>query len=106
MAQPETALVGRIKIAVKRAHPTADVIKIAGGQYQSAGLPDLLVILDGRAYFFEVKKQRLGESEQHARGRATLRQESRLADLRRAGAVAAVVLSVGEVLALLVREGV
>lgn len=103
MAQPETALVGRIKTAVKRKFPNgrAMIVKIAGGRYQMAGLPDLIVVIDGRIYGFEVKKQRLGESEQHARGRATLLQEARLADLRRAGAVTAVVLSVDEVLALL-----
>lgn len=101
MAQPETLLVNEIKRAVKRTHPTAMIVKLAGGIYQSAGLPDLLVVLNGRAYFFEVKKQRLGESEQHARERATLRQEARLTKLREAGAVAAVVLSATEVLDLL-----
>lgn len=101
MAQPETLLVDQIRRAVKRTHSTAVTVKIAGGRYQSAGLPDLLVILYGRAYFFEVKKRRQGESEAHARGRATIRQEARLAELRAAGCVAAVVLSVEEVLALL-----
>ena len=101
MAQPETILVGQIRRAVQRVHPTALIVKVAGGPYQSAGLPDLLVILDGRAYGLEVKKQRQGESEQHARGRATLRQESVLDKIRAAGGVAAVVLSVEEALALL-----
>lgn len=101
MAQPETALVGRIRTAVKRKFPDAFVVKIAGGPYQTSGLPDLLVIVDGRAFAFEVKAQRMGESAEHAYGRATLLQQARLADLRRAGGVAAVVLSVDEVLALL-----
>lgn len=92
-----------IKRAVKRAYPTAMVVKIAGGQYQTAGLPDLIVVLDGRAYGLEIKKQRLGESEAHARGRATLRQEARLADMRRAGALAEVILSAEEALDLLER---
>lgn len=101
MAQPETALVGRIKAAVKRKFPDAMIVKVHGGPYQTAGLPDLLIVIDGRAYGFEVKKQRLGESAEHAYGRATLPQQKRLADLRRAGGVGAVVLSVDEVLALL-----
>lgn len=101
MAQPETLLVDQIRRAVKRAHPSAMIVKIAGGKYQSAGLPDLLVILDGRAYGFEVKKRRQGESEQHAYERATVRQRARLQDMRSAGAVADVVLSVDEVLNLL-----
>lgn len=101
MAQPETALVGKIRTAVKRKFPDAMIVKIHGGPYQTAGLPDLMVIVNGRAYGFEVKKQRLGESAEHAYGRATLPQQKRLADLRRAGGIGAVVLSVEEVLALL-----
>lgn len=98
MAQPETALVGRIRTAVKRKFPDAVVQKLHGGPYQTAGLPDLLIVIEGRVYGFEVKKQRLGESDEHARGRATLLQRARLEDLRNAGGVAAVVLSVDEVL--------
>lgn len=101
MAQPETALVGRIKKAVLARFPDAMVVKIHGGAYQTAGLPDLVVVVDGRIYGFEVKKQRLGESAEHAYGRATILQKARLADLRRAGGIGAVVLSVDEVLALL-----
>jgi hypothetical protein len=101
VAQPETALVGKIRTAVKRKFPDAMIVKIHGGPYQTAGLPDLVVIVNGRAYGFEVKKQRLGESAEHAYGRATLPQQKRLADLRRAGGIGAVVLSVEEVLALL-----
>lgn len=101
VAQPETALVGKIRAAVKRRFPDAMIVKVHGGPYQTVGLPDLLVIVEGRAYGFEVKKQRLGESTEHAYGRATLPQLKRLADLRQAGGVAAVVLSVDEVLGYL-----
>lgn len=101
MSQPETLLVEKIRKAVKKRHPSAMIVKIHGGPYQAAGLPDLVVVLDGRIYGFEVKKQRLGESEEHAYGRATIRQRKRIADLRAAGAVAEVVLSVDEVLAAL-----
>lgn len=101
MAQPETTLVGQITRAVKKRHPSAYVVKIAGGPYQSGGLPDMAVILDGRYYGFEVKKRRTGESEHHARERATVRQRQRIASIREAGGVADVVLSVEEALALL-----
>lgn len=101
MAQPETLLVGKIVTAIKKRYPSAMVTKIHGGPYQAAGLPDLMVIIDGRAYGFEVKKQRLGESAEHAYGRATIRQQKRLADLRAAGGIGAVVLSVDEVLGYL-----
>jgi hypothetical protein len=101
VAQPETLLVGKIRTAVKRKFPDAMIVKIHGGPYQTAGLPDLLVILDGRAYGLEVKKQRLGESAEHARDRATLPQRKRLAELRSAGGIGAVVLSVDEVLGYL-----
>lgn len=101
VTQPETLLVGKIRTAVKRKFPDAMITKLHGGPYQTAGLPDLIVVIDGRIYGFEVKKQRLGESAEHAYGRATLTQRKRLADLRRAGGVGAVVLSVEEVLGYL-----
>jgi hypothetical protein len=101
MAQPETILVGQISRAIEKRHPSAYVVKIAGGPYQSGGLPDLAVILRGRYYGFEVKKRRTGESEAHARERATVRQRQRIASIRAAGGVADVVLSVEEALALL-----
>lgn len=101
MGQPETALVGKIRDAVKKRYPDAMIVKIHGGPYQAAGLPDLVVVIDGRIYGFEVKKQRLGESTEHAYGRATVLQQKRLADLRSAGGIGAVVLSVAETLGYL-----
>jgi len=101
MGQPEGTLTASITRAILRRFPDAYVVKIAGGPYQSGGLPDMAVILRGRYYGFEVKKRRTGESEAHARDRATVRQRKRIADLRAAGAVADVVLSVEEALALL-----
>src|SRR3546814_9504556 len=70
VAQPETALVGRIRTAVKRKFPDALIQKLHGGPYQTAGLPDLIIVIEGRIYGFEVKKQRLGESAEHAYERA------------------------------------
>src|SRR3546814_19922781 len=84
MGQPETALVEKIKTAVKKRYPSAMIVKIHGGPYQAAGLPDLVVVIDGRIYGFEVTQQRLGESTEHAYGRAPSLQQTPPADLRRA----------------------
>ena len=99
MSQPESLLVGRIRRAIAKEFPGAYHVKIAGGRYQNAGLPDLFLIVEGRAVGLEVKCQRPGESEAHARERATPRQLSVLAQMAAAGAVTAVVLSPEEALA-------
>lgn len=101
MSQPETLLVNKIRKAIKNKYPDSLTFKIAGGPYQAAGIPDLLVFLNGRVAAFEVKKQKPGESEEHARERATLRQRIRIESFRKAGCLAEVVLSVDEVLAVL-----
>jgi hypothetical protein len=67
-------------------------VKLHGGPMQKAGLPDLLVVYKGRAYFFEVKRPG---------GKATPLQEHTLAELWVAGAVACVVNSADEVLGAL-----
>jgi hypothetical protein len=95
---PEGRLSKRIRVAISREYPGAFVEKIAGGPYQSVGLPDLLVVIEGRAFGLEVKRQRPGETEQHARGRATPTQQVRIVKLRAAGAVADVVLTPQEAL--------
>lgn len=64
------------------------VLKIHGGPVQQAGIPDLLAVKDGRAYFFEVKT---------ATGRLSPLQEHTLDKLRQFGAVAEMVRSVEEV---------
>lgn len=63
------------------------VTKLHGGPNQQAGLPDLLVVRDGRAFFLEVKRP--GQSP-------TKLQEHTLAKLRDVGAVAVCVRSVEE----------
>ena len=98
MANPETTLVGRIRRAILAEYPRAFVVKLAGGMFQTIGLPDLLAIVDGRAYGLEVKCQRSGESAQHARDRATPLQLAVLEKMRRAGAGVGVVLSPEEAL--------
>lgn len=60
------------------------VVKIHGGAYQMAGLPDVLAIKNGRAFWIEVKKP--GE-------KPTLIQQKRLRDLQAAGCVVGVATS-------------
>ena len=64
-------------------------VKLHGGPMQQAGLPDVLAVKAGRAFFLEVKLPG---------GNATRLQESVMRDLRDVGAVAATVHSLEEVL--------
>lgn len=96
--QPETLLVRRIRTAILDTYPGAWVMKVHGGPTQTAGIPDLLVCVEGHLIGLEVKCQRPGESVEAARSRATRLQEAQLDKLRAAGAGAAVVLSVEEAL--------
>lgn len=100
----ETALVHAITRALRHAYPSIWVVKVHGGPYQAAGIPDLLCCIDGRLVALEAKHKKAGESEAHARGRTTPRQRRVLDDIRAAGGAAAVVLTVEE--ALLVIESV
>lgn len=87
---------GHIVLAIKNRWPSAWVTKIHGGSYQSAGIPDLLVVVHGRLVALEVKAKKPGESVEHARNRATPTQLSTIAAIRRAGGVAGVVLNTEE----------
>lgn len=97
----EANVVEAIRKAIVKAHPWAWVLKTHGGPYQVPGIPDLLVVVDGLMFGFEVKHQRPGESAEHVRGRATTQQLRQIALLRAAGATAAVVLGADECLALI-----
>lgn len=100
MADPrnETQATKRITRAIKEKYPDAWILKVHGGGYQSAGVPDLLVCVDGKLIGLEVKHRKPGESEEHARGRASALQLAEIEKLQRAGAVAAVVLNEEEAL--------
>jgi len=63
------------------------VVKIHGGAYQMAGLPDVLAIKNGRAFWIEVKRP--GE-------KPTPIQLKRMRDLQAAGCVVGVATSVQE----------
>lgn len=60
-------------------------IKIHGSEYQMAGLPDVLALKDGRAYWLEVKRPG---------GKATALQLRMIEKLKECGCVAGVVYSV------------
>lgn len=102
-SQPESLLTARIRKALSQKWPESFSIKIAGNPYQQGGTPDLLACIEGRFVAFEVKKQRAGETEHHARERATIRQLDRIAKVIAAGGIAGVVLSVDEAIALVDR---
>lgn len=99
----ENGLVLQIVKAIKTKYPEAWVFKVHGGPMQVAGIPDLLILVNGLLIGAEAKFQRPGESEAHARGRATPIQRNQIEKIRRAGGVADVVLSVEETLELIER---
>lgn len=100
-ATNETGLVNEITKAIKKKYPYSWVMKVHGGPMQVAGIPDLIIIVHGVVVGAEVKHQKLRESEEHARGRATPIQLAQIKKLRDAGATAGVVLSVEETFALI-----
>ena len=68
--------------------PASFTVKLAAGPYSLPGLPDVLHVEQGRAFFFEVKRP----------GNTTTKlQDKVIALIRAAGAVAEVVYSVDEV---------
>ena len=101
MPTNENGLVQSIKSAVLRRYPNDWFFKVAGSPGQMTGVPDILICHQGHLVAFEAKFQRPGESEAHARDRASLRQRVELSKLYRAGATAAVVLTAEEALAIL-----
>lgn len=98
--KPETTLVNHMKAAILDSYPEAWVFKVFGNPYQTVGVPDLLVCVEGHLIAIEAKAQRQGESELHARSRVTATQTAQLEALRRAGATAGVALAVNEALYL------
>jgi len=105
VAQLETTLTNQIRRAIEASFPKDENgfseawgLKVAGGGYQNAGVPDLLYLIRGTLFGFEVKAQRSGESKEHARNRATLRQLIEIDKINRAGGCALVVISVDEVM--------
>lgn len=102
-AKNEAELVGRITKEIKKAYPTVYLLKIHGSQYQTPGIPDLMMCIFGLLIGIEVKHQKPGESEEHARGRVTPIQRIQIMKINEAGGAAGVALSPEEALDLIER---
>lgn len=97
---PEKRLEKRIVSAISREWPGSFVLKVHGGAFQTAGIPDLLVVMEGRLVGIEVKARRPGESIERLTKRVSWLQWGVIDNLRAAGAVAGVVWTVEDALAL------
>lgn len=100
-ARNETQLVSAITGSITGRWPNAWCLKVHGGGFQRAGVPDLLVCVDGHLFGLEVKHQKPGESEEAMLRRVTMLQRRELRDLANAGAVSAVVWSVEQALEII-----
>jgi hypothetical protein len=100
MAAPknESQLTGQIQKAIQTAYPDSFNFKVHGGPYQLAGMPDLVACVKGLFIGLEIKHQKPGESETHARGRVTTIQTIMLDKVKKAGGASSVVLSAAEAL--------
>lgn len=90
MSQPEARLQRQIQAAIKKAYPDCYLEKIHGGPYQSAGIPDLIMCIDGWFIALEVKRPK-GPG-------ATPIQLAKIEQINRAGGIAQVVRSPQEAL--------
>lgn len=84
---------GRIIAAIKKEHPDGFIWKAAAGPYSRRGIPDLLLVLKGRFFAFEVKRPKYG--------RLSELQRRTIAEIRAAGGIAAVVSWPDEALAII-----
>lgn len=87
----EKDVVARIKTYLKTV-PDCFFWKEHGGQYGTAGIPDIIACIGGRFFAFEVKTDK---------GKPTALQEATIRKILKAGGTAAVVRSAGEVRALI-----
>lgn len=103
MNQPtsESGVVASIVRTVRREYPGAWIMKVHGGPMQTAGIPDLLMCIDGLFIAAEVKHQKPAESEQHARERATPLQRAQIAKIIESGGMAGVVIDAAGTLDLI-----
>lgn len=87
----EKDVVARIKAYLKTV-PDCFFWKEHGGQYGTAGIPDIIACIGGRFFAFEVKTDT---------GKPTALQEATIRKILKAGGTAAVVRNAGEVRALI-----
>jgi len=102
-ARNEAQLQSQIWKAIIGLSPNAWIFHPVGGPYQTPGIPDLLVCVDGLLIGMEIKHQKPGESVEHARSRATPQQRKQIRLINNAGGVAGVVTSVAEAIDMIRR---
>lgn len=100
-AGPEAQLVAKIKRAITERYPEAWIVKQHGSAFATAGVPDLLVIIDGAAVMLEVKAAKPNESANSVMSRVTPLQMETISKIRKAGGVAEVVWDVDQALDVL-----
>ena len=103
MPTTEAGLVWAITKAIRKSCPDCWVLKVHGGPFQTAGVPDLLLCVGGVLVGLEIKFQRPGESTAHAVARTTPQQQVQIDRINRSGGIAATVTTVAEVLGLIDR---
>lgn len=96
----EKGLVNAMVRGIREEYPDVWLIKVHGGPYQEAGVPDLIGCVRGRMFAIEAKLRRPGESAPAARARTSPRQRVQIERLLAAGASAGVALSVEEALGI------
>jgi hypothetical protein len=101
MPTTETGLVESIQKAIHRHYPDAWLFKVVGSPYQMAGVPDVLVCIEGMLIGLEAKFIRPGETWGHAVARTTAQQEIQIQRIKRSGGAAGTVTSVQEALDLI-----
>lgn len=94
----ETQLVKRITDAVRAKYPKVWQLKTHGNPYQRAGVPDLLLSVEGRLLAVEVKHQKPGETVARMHSRISPRQHVELEALHASGAATLVAWEVEQVL--------
>ena len=103
MPTNESQLVTQIQKALRKRWPNAWVFKVVGNPYQESGVPDILAVVDGLTCGIEVKHQKPGESEQHARERTSALQRVQIQRIIRAGGIAGTALSSAEAIEIIER---
>jgi hypothetical protein len=88
---------------IAKQYPASWVFKVVGSPYQMAGVPDLLVCIQGQLFGLELKHIKPGESMAHALDRTTPRQRTQIARINRAGGIAGTVTTVKDALDLIGR---
>jgi hypothetical protein len=91
---PETKLYQACRKAILTQYPTDKIVKIHGGPYQEAGLPDLLILHGPFAVWAELK---MPGKKPH------ILQWAQIQSIRRAGGIAFVAYSPEQILAVLAR---